>query len=179
MSLERIFTSKPWGSYLYYCWCVKSCKTVAKVFPQQKKLVYSTLNLLFFFLVFISCRFKLHFVQMRSGGPRQLHKMRWGQGWATSMKQSGRVFQSFYAVLTRLWRTWGLMNVFLTMPHLFNFLLGWVVIVMVRSFSMAKLLKKAVRKLEEKEAIPSVYLPHSELTLTVISIVKHFHSCFS
>ena len=36
--------------------------------------------------------------------------------------------------LRRLWKTLGLMNVFLTMPHWFSYLHGWVVTVMVHVF---------------------------------------------
>ena len=47
---------------------------------------------------YVICRFKLLSVQMRSGGLLQLHKMRWEQEWATSIKPSERVFLNSYDV---------------------------------------------------------------------------------
>ena len=78
-------------------------------------------------------RFKLHSAQMRLGERLQPHKMKWELEWAISMRQSGTVSLSSFAVLTQLWRTLGLTNVFLTMPHWFSSLHGWAVIVMVQN----------------------------------------------
>lgn len=89
-----------------------------------------------FFYFFCTCRFKLPSVLMKSGGPLQPHKMRWEQEWVTSMKQFGRVYLNFCAVLIQHWRILGLMNVSHIMLHLFNFRLGWVVIVMVCFLSL-------------------------------------------
>ena len=89
-----------------------------------------------FSLWFSFSRFKLPLELMKSEERLPLHKMKWGPEWVTSMKPYGRVFPSSYAVLTQLWRTSGSMSVFHTMPLLFNFPLGWAVIVMVRYLSV-------------------------------------------
>lgn len=104
------------------------------------------------FWYFNSCRFKLHFARMRSGEHLPLHKMKWGLGWATSTKQFGRVSQSSCVVSTQHWRILGLTNVFPIMPHLFNFLLGWVAIVMVWPFFMSMTYVKIVWCSEKKKS---------------------------
>lgn len=80
---------------------------------------------------FLPCRYKLLFVQTRSEGVLPPHKMRWEQEWATSMRQSGKEFRNSCAVLTLLWKTLALMNVFPIMLLSFSSLHGWVEIVMV------------------------------------------------
>ena len=45
-----------------------------------------------------------------------------------------RIWNGVPKFLRRLWKTLGLMNVFLTMPHWFSYLHGWVVTVMVHVF---------------------------------------------
>lgn len=78
-----------------------------------------------------ACRSKLHFALMRSEGLLQLHKMKWGREWATSMRQFGRVFRSSCGGLTQLWRTLEYKNAFLIMPPSSSSPLGWVGIVTV------------------------------------------------